>query len=267
MPVGKRLVAGLVMLLCVAGLLLSLGAGVGVWLVKEPLTARVTRIFERLDHGLDIVNQCLDHARTSLDRAAERLEAVKQEQKRLAQEPERGTATRRRMARTIQQSIAPQFNNASEDLHTVAEAAVVLNSVLEDLGNFPFLAATGLDVDRLKSINTQLSAVESSAWEFTRLLGEPSSDADADTAGASLSRMEQSLKTMQGWIAEYGPQAALVHQRTQELKTQTLDWITPASVTITLVCFWIAVSQISLCCHAWSWWKALSRKSPVGAGS
>ena len=264
MSVGKRLVAGLVMLLCVAGLLLSLGMGVGVWLVKAPLTARVTRIFERLDSGLDIVNQCLEHARTSLDRAAERLEAVKQEQRQLAQEPQRGMATRRIMARTIQQSIAPEFDNAHESLHTVAEASVVLNSVLEDLGNFPFLDATGLNVDRLKAINTQLSAVESSAWEFTRLLGESSSESDADTASASLSRMEQSLKTMQGWIAEYGPQAALVHQRTQELNTQTLRWITPASVTITLVCFWIAVSQISLFCHARSWWKGLGRKSPGG---
>jgi hypothetical protein len=45
----------------------------------------------------------------------------------------------------------------------------------------------------------------------------------------------------------------LVRQKTEELNSRTLPWITPATVLVSLVCFWIALSQVSLLCHARSW--------------
>jgi hypothetical protein len=29
-----------------------------------------------------------------------------------------------------------------------------------------------------------------------------------------------------------------------------------------LVCFWIALSQVSLLSHAWSWWRHAGHKNP-----
>src|SRR5271170_6638665 len=154
MKLGKRLVAGLAFILGTAGLLLSLAAGIGVWVVKEPVTTRATQIFGRVQAALDVAEQGLDHAETSLGRATERLDSVNEEQRKLAQEPRRTNAMGRILARTVQQRVAPDLGNAHETLHTVAEAAVVVNSVLEDLGSFPFLSVTGLDVDRLTEINS-----------------------------------------------------------------------------------------------------------------
>jgi hypothetical protein len=44
-------------------------------------------------------------------------------------------------------------------------------------------------------------------------------------------------------------------RRTEELKSRTLPWITPAAVVISVVCFWVAFSQLNLMCRGWSWWK------------
>jgi hypothetical protein len=254
MRLCRRILAGLTLLLSTVGLLLSLAAGVGVWVVKGPVTTKATWAFERIGTTLDVADQSLVHVKASLARASERLDNVREERRQLSREPQRADAARRFLARTVQQKVAPEIDNAHEKLHTVAEAAVVVNSVLEDMGSFPFLSVTGLDVDQLTEMNGNLSRVESSAWELLRLLGEPGSEAGSD-AEARLSQVERALQTMQRLIAEYEPQLAQVRQRTGVLESKTLSWITPAAVIISLTCFWIAISQVSLLAHAWSWWK------------
>jgi hypothetical protein len=254
MRVFKRILAGLTLLLSAAMLLLSLGGGVGVWVVKEPVTAKATRVFARVEAALDLADKGLEQVKTSLARAAQRLEGVRQEQRKIAQQPRRGSAVRSFLARTVQRRVAPEVANAHEKLHTVAEAAVVVNSVLEDVGNLPFLSVAGLDLSQLPELNSRLSAVEASAWELSRLFAE-SSTGDADAASNQLSRIDRALKTMQGWITAFEPRLIEVRQRTEELKSRTLPWITPAAVLISAVCFWIALSQVSLLCHAWSWWR------------
>jgi hypothetical protein len=132
--------------------------------------------------------------------------------------------------------------------------------VLEDVGNFPLLAVAGLDIGDLTTINSTLSRVESSAWELTRLLGESSSSGDTDTDSAQVSQIEQTLKRLQGLIAEYEPRVTEVRQRTEELKAWTLPWITPAAAVVSVACFWIALSQVSLFCHALSWCRSAAAR-------
>jgi hypothetical protein len=254
MRVCRRALAGLALLLGAVVLLLSLAGGVGVWVIRPTVSSKATFVFGRVDAALDVADQALAHVKASLARAAERLDKVREERRQLAREPQRGDATRRFLARTVQQTVAPEIDNAHEKLHAVAEAAVVVNSVLEDVGNFPFLAVTGLDMDRLTELNGNLSRVESSAWELLRLLGEQGPEAGSDAA-TRLSQVERALQAIQSMIAEYEPQLAQVRQRTEALKSHTLPWITPAAALVSFACFWVALSQVSLLAHAWSWWK------------
>jgi hypothetical protein len=250
MGVCKRIVAGVVLVLGTAVLLLSLVAGVGVWVVKGPVTDRVTALAGRVEATLDLADRGLEKTRTSLARAAERLDGVRQEQGKLAGQPGRGNATRRLLARTVQRQVAPQLGEAQETLQAVAEAAVVVNSLLEDVGGLLSLKAPGLDVSRLTDVNHRLAEATSSAWELSRLLGETDDEADA-----SLSRIDQTLQTIQGLLAEYEPRLAQIRQRTAELKSRVLNGITPAAYAVSFVCFWVALSQVSLLAHAWSWWR------------
>jgi hypothetical protein len=253
MKVCKRILAGLTFLISLAMLLLSLAGGIGVWVVKEPVRDKAIHVFERIDEALDIADQSLDHVKASLARAAERLDGVREEQRKLASNPPKLNAMRRFLTQTVQQRVAPELGDANEKLHTVAEAAVVVNSVLEDAGNFPFLSITGLDVDQLREINGSLSRVATSAWNLARQLGEPAAS-DPDSA-TQLSRVDRTLKTIQGLVARYEPQLKEVRQRTETLKSRTLPWITPAVIVVSVVCFWIALSQLSLLVHSCSWWR------------
>jgi hypothetical protein len=260
MKVCKRIAAGLAILVSAAMLLLSLGGSIAIWIVKEPVTTKLTGGFDRIDHALDVADEYLTQVKSSLARAAERLDSARQEQRQLAQQSQPSNAVRRFLARTVQQRIAPELGDAHNKLHTVAEAAVVVNSVLEDVGNFPLLPGLGVDIDRLAEMNNRLADVGPAAWELSRLFGE--SELTADAAGAQLSRIEQVLQRMQELIAEYESRLTQLRQRIKDLKAHTLPWITPVSILISAVCAWIALSQISLMSHAWSWWKRCGYDGP-----
>jgi hypothetical protein len=252
---ARRILAGLTLVLAAAMLLLSLAGAVGVWVVKGPVTARATHVFARIDAGLDVAEQNLGPAAASLARAQEHLNEAREEQRKIAQEPQRPSALRRLVAQRVEQTVSPQAGDAREKVQTVAEAAVVVNSVLEDVGTIPLLSTSGLDVDRIKEVNTRLAEVGPAAWELSRLAEEPEGPPDAGAVDHQMSRIDQALKTARGSVAEYQSRVAEARQRTGELKARTLAWITPAAVLISAVCFWVALSQVSLLAHAWGWWK------------
>src|SRR5262245_60411858 len=196
MKLLTRTLAAVVFLLATAALLLSVAGAVGVWIVKEPATTRATKVFGKIDAALSLADQKLQHLKTSFARAAERLESARKEQEKI---PPQNNAARRLVARTALATMAPDLNNAHQTLQTVAEAAVVVNSVLEDVGNLPMLSTSGLDVDSLTQMNTTLAGVGPAAWNLSRLLGEP----DADDADTQLSRIDQTLKSMKGLMTTY----------------------------------------------------------------
>jgi hypothetical protein len=261
MSVGKRILAGLVFLVSAAMLLLSLAGGVGVWVVKEPVTTKATRVFERIDAALDVAEENLGLVKASLKRAAERLDKARKEQRELAKKATPKGALRRLLAQTVLPTVAPELGNANEKLHTVAEAAVVVNSVLEDVGNFPLLAESGLDTDRLREMNSRLADVGPAAWELSRILGEPGPD--SGEAGKELSKIQRTVQTLRGWVDDFEPRVAEVRRRTEGLKSKTLTWITPAAVVLSAVCFWVALAQISLMRHAWSWCRRSVPNTPA----
>jgi chromosome segregation ATPase len=259
MSVCKRILGILALLLGAAGVLLSLAVGVGVWVVKEPVTARAQHISERVDAALDLAEQKLEHAQRSLTRAAERLENVKEERKQLPKESQRWDFARRAAARTVQRTLAPELSDAHKNLHEVAEAAVVVNSVLEDVGDLPFLSETGLDMDRLAEINSHIARVAPAAWELSRLLGEADPEADAQ-----MSQVEQLLTRLRELVADYQNQVKQVRQRTTALKAKVFAWITPAAILVSSVSFWIALSQLCILSRAWSWTRQPGRnRSPL----
>jgi hypothetical protein len=260
MSVWWRILAALTVLLSAALLLACLAGGVGVWIIKGRATDKATRVLGRIYAALDIAQQNLAQVEASLARAAERLDRAREEQGKLAEEPRPNSTLRRTLARTVQRRIAPELDDAREKLHTVAEAAVVVNSVLEDVGDLPFLSVSGLDIDRLTAMNSRLADVGPAAWELSRLLGEPAPDSGA--ARSQLSRIEGTLKTLRGSVAEFEPRLTEVRGRAEGLKSRALTWITPAAVLVTVVCFWVALSQVSLMSHAWSWWKRSGYDNP-----
>jgi hypothetical protein len=249
--VCKRILGVLTLLVSTVVLLFSLAGGLGVWVIRGPVTLRTKHIFGRAEAALDVVDEGLERARESLARATERLDAARQDQKNLDKQPP--NARRKALAASVKRGLAPELEDAHLKLSTVAEASVVVNSVLEDVGNSPFLSASGLDHERLAELNRRLAELVPAAWEVSQLLSDP--DSDDTGAGEQLSRIDQMMQTIRAFLDEYQLKVRQVRERTLQLKDRVQRGITPAAVLSSGVCFWIALSQVSVFRHAWSWGK------------
>lgn len=256
----KRSLVVLLFLVSLAVLIASVAGGVGVWVAKEPVITKITGVHRRIGSALDLAEANLEQVKASLARAGERLDSAREEQRKIAQQPQQGGALRRLLARQVQQRLVPELGNAHEKLHTVAEAAVVVNSILEDVGNIPFLSTSGLDLDSITEMNNSLANVGPTAWELSRLLGE--ADANSAEADAQLAQIERVLLSMKGMIATNEPRLVEIRQRVDEVKSKSLQWILPATILISALCFWIALSQVSMMFHACSWWKRGGSSNP-----
>jgi hypothetical protein len=250
MSLVRRTVAGLVFVLAPVVFLLSLAGAVGVWVVKGPVAEKATRTFGKAESALNLAAEGLGQARASLDRAAEGLGQAREEQRARAGEPRRGP----NLSRMIARSVSPEIAEAGGKLHAVAEAAVVVNTILDDVGNVPFLSTAGLDLDQLKQVNEQLARVGPAAWDLSRRLGE-SGNAPGPAAADELSQVERSVAAVRGLLAEQEPRVAAARGRTETVKATVFRWLTPVAVLVTALCVWVAFSQISLLAHAWQWWK------------
>jgi uncharacterized coiled-coil protein SlyX len=255
MKLGKRLFALVVFLVSAAALAFCLAGGFGVWKLAGSVTEGVTQVFGRIEQALGNADRGMDRVEASLAAATARLEKARNEPSEVAEGPQGNNAARRVLARTVRQKVVPHISDANETLHTVAEAVVAINSMLEDIGNLPFLSATDLDLDRLTELNRRLADAGQTAGELSRLLGEQTPERDGDAAGTQLSRVEQALKAMQGSVAEYGSRIVEVRQRCDVLKAKMLSWITTTAAVISLISFWLAVSQACVLARAWTWWK------------
>jgi hypothetical protein len=244
----------LVLLVSTLVLLLSLVGGIGVWIIRQPVMVRTSQIFGRAQAALDIVEEGLEGTRKSLTRAKEHLDSARQDQKNLNQQPQPKNAKRKALAMAVKRGLSKDIEDSQAKLNTVAEASVVVNSVLEDLGNLPLFSTFGLDQGRLTEVKRGLTGVSAGAWGLSQALDEP--DGDANAAGEQLSRLDQPLETIRRLLDKYQPKVQQVRSRTKELEERTQSWVTPAAVLISALCLWIALSQFSLLQHAWYWGKA-----------
>jgi hypothetical protein len=252
MPRGQRLAAVLLLVLATLGFLLSLAGAVGVWFIREPVRARTTRVFERVEAALERAERGLDLASVSLARAEERLTDTRERRVKAGQETPPNAALRRGLTRTVRRGLGGEIDGAQEKLRTVAEAAVAVNSVLEDMGGIPLLAGSGLDTEGLARASEALTTAGQAAWGLSQAVGDPEGDSDV---GIEASRVERALQEAQRLLAESRPRLPQALQRARQLRSRASAWIGPGAAVLSAVCFWTALSQVCVALLAWSWWK------------
>lgn len=257
----RWLLSVLVMVVAVVVGLAALAGGVGVWVVKAPLTARTTQLLDRADKALEVAGVALREADTSLDRALASVQSVKEGHARLTGNTAQDRPALSLIALSLQDGLLPQVHDARQRLLVAAEAAVAIQSVLGGIGDFPLLSISPLDQERLQQVSTDLGRVGASAQELRAMLTSAAGgDGVAPAAvGSRAGDIQQVLQEVRVLAAEYARKVAQVRTEVGTLRSRVLAWIGPATVVVSALLFWIALSQVSVLAHAWSW----LRKGPA----
>jgi hypothetical protein len=76
-----------------------------------------------------------------------------------------------------------------------------------------------------------------------------------------MSKVENLLTSLLALVSDYQNQVKQVRQQTTALKAKVFAWITPAAILVSVVSFWIAVSQLCIMSRSWSWIRQPARNS------
>jgi hypothetical protein len=256
MKTCKRILAFFAFSLGLVGLLVSLALVVGVWVAKDAATSNVTKVFSRVDDTLGTVDKALVRVKSSLDNASNRLAAVKELQIKGGKAPAERIQSRRLLARSFVNEVAPELGDARGTFQNVADGVVVANNVMDNIGNYPLLSDSRMSSERLSEINTRLSQLEASALELSQLLSEQEPDSEA--IGDQLSKANEALSGLRRLVSDFETPFGEVHQKVETLKTRIHAAIMIAAILITCIFGWVAISQISIMAHAWSLWRRQS---------
>jgi hypothetical protein len=137
-------------------------------------------------------------------------------------------------------------------VNVVTEASVVINSLLDGIKDLPLTSLTGIDAGQMRQIESTLSGVATKSQALSAALGD-SLPEEGPGLDDRTSEVQEGLNRVLQLLSEFQSEVKRVQTRLAELKPETLAWIKAAPFIITVVLAWVALSQMSLFAHAWSW--------------
>ena len=192
------------------------------------------------------LERVLDKARVDLDRA--HTEAAN-----LGTEPEKNRRIANGLRKLIRQQLGPNINDLGGRLATGADAATVVASLLQSLQEIPFAESGRINADKLERAENQASHLAAALQKLQATIGEDDKVAvEPDVISASRD-VKLVLQRCQTIVDDWGSDLEVIREELPRLKERILGWMTFAAITTTVLCVWVAISQISLFAHAWKW--------------
>jgi hypothetical protein len=249
----RRVTGALLLLLGALGLALSLAGMVGCWLVRPPLTQKASQVCERSEKLLGITAESAGKIKATLEKARANLAHVRKESA-APPPPDKLPAMLRATLRRKARDLSPQIEQARQIAGNVVDFAAVLSPLLEGLNDLPFGPVGELDPEQVNDISKRVTALGGAAQKLDAMLGElPGQQASLDEVSEHAARMDEQLSEAAARVGALADRAARARARVAEVHSQLPDWITGAAVVLTVVLFWIALGQLSLLVHGWSW--------------
>jgi hypothetical protein len=229
----------------------------GAWVVKKPLTERATRLFTRTEAILNETAENLQGARNVLKQAQQSLGTVQANSLKLGDDPKQNSPIVQSIVQQVASNLAPKVGDVRQTLGSVTEAAVVANTVLDNLNEIPLVSVSHLDTDQLQATSDQLTTLAAKAQQLSALLPEKNAkDASAAAVNGPAASMEDILRTLQSVADEYEPRVVELKDRVGEVRSHLVRWIDWGTIGLTLVLGWLALSQVSMLCHGWGWLRS-----------
>ncbi len=249
----KRLFAVLLSLLGVAGLVLCVGGVVGVFIVKKPLQERTTRLLKEAGQSLQTAADGVDVVHESLLKAREEL-------KQFSRKPDAEHPKPTFVDRVVAEHLESNVKNIGATVNVVADASVVLNSLLGSLNEIADTGLGQIDTDRLKDVQGGLSDLTRSSHRLSVLLGDQKGNESAEQAAQMLDGLDRVIV----WLDELQGKIKTIQGDVTKLQSRTPGWIQMGSIVLPAVLVWMALSQLTMIGFACWWFR---RQSEDDSGS
>jgi hypothetical protein len=249
----RRFVAVLVMILSTVVFIGCIAGMIGVWIARQKASEKVQDLSARLEVGLRRASAADLEAQRALEKASGNLATVNKESAKLSGGDEQNRFTTSLIRGVIQAQAGPRINEVYGRLAMFSDTAVVAASLLQSLQESPLGTDRQIEPEKLDRLSDQASQLAAAFQKLRGVVGEgdtPASEKDVVDATREVDRILQKCLSV---VTDIRSDLDTARDDVPRIKAEILGWMQLAAIVVTVVCAWVAVSQVSLFAHGWKW--------------
>lgn len=252
----RKIVAGILIGLSSIILLASLVGMVLAWVYNEPLTLEATTRLEEVETQLSQIQTDLRKAKAEVERALRIIQSAEDALASLTQQTADAKEILEEVNQSLDDELIPSLDSTRLRISEVRTVMEDLRVSLEQLNSLPFVE---LNIPGDELIANIINGVDSLDAEIANVqdLAKRASVFISDTSyllGGDFETTKQNLQDLLKVLEGYDEKLTGWLAQIQMLKESTPGWIDNASISLTVVLFWFAFSQLGLLLHGLSIW-------------
>ena len=251
----RRITGSIMIIAAVISLLVSVILLIGIWRYRQPVTAGIIENLDLLYTTTATIDDSLlliEEAVTSLTEATE---TISQSSNAISEAINSTSLMADSFAGLLGDDLPTTILNTQTAITSAQSSAVVIDNVLTGLASIPLL---GLDYNPPMPLNQALGNVSETLSEIPPNLEQieiglksTSSNllhlqADLELINLNLQNIQVTMDEAQKVIDDYQNQVELLMERLEASRSAAPDWVLGAAWLLTLVIFWLSISQFGL---------------------
>jgi len=252
----RKILAGVLVGLSSIILLASLTGMVLVWVYNEPLTLEATTRLEEVETQLNQIQSDLRKAKDEVERALRIIQSAEDALASLTQQAGDAKELLEQVNQTLDDELIPGLESTRTKLTNVRKILEDLRAALKSLNSLPFVNFEVPGDDVIVNILTGVDSLDSEI-ENVQDLAQRASTFISDTSyliGGDFQTTKQNLQDLLVVLKGYDVKLTGWLEQVQMLKESAPKWIDNASLSLTVVLFWFAFSQLGLILHGLAIW-------------
>lgn len=251
-------VGGLVIVILSIILLVLNVAGIfGVWVANEPVTNTILNVLTPVEQTLDLTADLLDRISTGLERSRGVVDTIDAIAQTLGDSVEDNRLILNLISKALGEELGPLVETTGDVVRTAEAAATTIQNGLEIADALPFISLDDgqLESTRIARMATRVSDLSTTVGELDSTVQETRSETAAELVSRITGRTSEIsafLDEIQAEVDGYQAQISELQERVVALKARIPLWIDISSIAITLLLLWLALSQVSIFFHGWS---------------
>jgi hypothetical protein len=247
----RRLGRFMVLLLSMAGVLCCVTMAIGVWFFCQHASQRVQDVASRLDGGLERAAVANQSAQRAVEKGRAEVARVDKESTDVGGGGEKSRGASRAVRALIQQHVGPNLNDLSGRLATLSDAAVAASALLRSFQELPASRSGRIKPDQFERWGDEAQQLSGTLRRLETVVGNGEKTTNEFTAATS--EVDSILQKCQARLDGWQSDLESAREEVRHGEAEILGWLTPAAIVVTLLCLWLAASQISLFFHALRW--------------
>ena len=262
----KRILAGVVIVLCLLGILVAALGIVTAWRINTPLTESLTQLLTGIDGILEVVETGLitfNTALTDLVDLAQTIETTVVEAGVTVKETNLMLLV---IDATIGDKLVPLLEKASATIEIVVDSVIAVNDALEAVNAVPFISVPTLTAD-LEAAESGLLEIQKDIEE-THITIQTAKEETVESVVSPISNtlleVDDNLRGVLSVSTEFESQVVASREAIAVLVRKLPGWIDLGSFLLTLIFAWLIIAQGSLLLRGYAYVRTGELKVSLG---